>query len=269
MFKESETIGRLLALSLILLPMVLIHIVGAYGADEATIKELKEKLIIANKILDKEDLATPMGHISVRIPGTETFLITRSVAPGMSTVDDIVVCNMEGKVVEGKYPRTFGEVMGHVAVYKKRKDIQSVAHIHSANVIGLSMTGATVLPASVQAIKVGYEPPIRLYDKVYMLEMREVAEEVADLIGQNKAVVLRGHGAVVVGKSIEETTINAIDLELAAKFQILANSAGKLVMMTEKEKEPLIKFLKMMESQGGTASPYGRAWEYYKSTLNK
>ncbi len=57
--------------------------------------DLKEKLIIAGKILDREGLARPMGHISVRIPGTETFLITRSIAPGMATLEDIVVCNLK------------------------------------------------------------------------------------------------------------------------------------------------------------------------------
>jgi len=267
MYKKS--MARMLpGLSLFLLVSISIGLTSSYGADEATIKELKEKLIIASKILDMEGLVRPMGHISVRIPGTETFLITRSIAPGMATLDDIVVCNMEGKVIEGKYSRTFGEVMGHIGVYKKRKDIQSVAHTHSPNAIALTMTETTLLPASVQALKAGYEP-IGLYKKIAMLEIPEVGEEVADLIGSNKVVLLKGHGAVVVGKSIEETTINAIDLEVAAKLQILASSSGKLVTFTDQEKEPLVKFLKMMETQGGTASPYGRAWEYYKSLLKK
>jgi len=265
---KNRTILMFPVLSLLLLTLMSVHLTSSYGADEAMIKELKEKLIIANKILDMEGLARPMGHISVRIPGREAFFITRSIAPGMATLDDIVVCNMEGKVVEGKYSRTFGEVMGHVGVYKKRRDIQSVAHTHSPNVIALTMTETTLLPASVQALKAGYDP-ISLYKKISMLEIPEVGEEVADLIGSNKVVLLKGHGAVVVGKSIEETTVNAIDLEVAAKLQILASSAGKLVTFTDQEKEPLIKFLKMMETQGGTASPYGRAWEYYKSILKK
>ena len=267
MYKKSIT-RRLPVLSLFLLAFLSVNVSSSYGADEAVIKELKEKLIIASRILDMEGLARPMGHISVRIPGAETFLITRSIAPGMATLDDIVVCNMEGKVIEGKYSRTFGEVMGHVGVYKKRKDIQSVAHTHSPNAIALTMTEMTLLPASVQALKAGYEP-IGLYKRIAMLEIPEVGEEVADLIGSNKVVLLKGHGAVVVGKSIEETTINAIDLEVAAKLQILASSSGKLVTFSDQEKEPLIKFLKMMETQGGTASPYGRAWEYYKSILKK
>lgn len=228
--------------------------------------ELKEKLIIAGKILDREGLARPMGHISVRIPGTETFLITRSIAPGMATEDDIVVCNLDGNVIEGKYSKTFGEVMAHVAVYKKRKDIQSVAHTHSPYVVTLSMTDTPLLPVSIEALKLGYDP-IGFYKRMIHLEKLETGEEVAELIGTNKVVILKGHGAVVVGKSIEEATVSCTELEKAAKLQVIATSTGKLKVMTESEIEPVITFLKTMDAQGGTASPYGRTWEYYKSQL--
>lgn len=235
-------------------------------ADEPTIRELKEKLIIANKILDKEGLTSPMGHISVRVPGTETFLITRIIAPGMATIDDVVVCNMEGEVVEGKHPRTYGEVVGHTAVYKKFKDIHSVTHTHSPHVIALSMTGATLLPASMEAMKVG---SVGFYKKIMYLESPEVGEEVAGLIGLNRAVILRGHGAVVAGGSIEETTIVALYLERAAKLQMWAHSAGKLMIFTDKEVKQSTEFIRKMESKGGTSSHYGRAWEYYKSLVEE
>lgn len=77
------------------------------------IKDLEEKLILSNKILDLENVAKPLGHISVRIPNTETFLITRSIAPDMATGKNIAVCNMERKVIKGGYSATFSEVAIH------------------------------------------------------------------------------------------------------------------------------------------------------------
>jgi len=258
-----------LALVLVIaLMMISINSTHSYGADEATIKELKEKLIIANKILDNQGLASPMGHISVRIPGTETFFITRSIAPGMATLEDIVVCNIEGKVIQGKYSQTFGEVAGHAAVYKKRKDINSVAHTHSPYVIALSMTGNTLLNLGIEPLNVGWGT-IGLYEKFRMLDDQEVGEEVADLIGENKAVILRGHGAVVVGQSIEGCTVACISLEKAARFQLMAASAGKLAIFSEEEKKPIVEFLKKTEARGGTSAMEGRAWEYYKFLLKK
>jgi ribulose-5-phosphate 4-epimerase/fuculose-1-phosphate aldolase len=215
-----------------------------------------------------ENLASPMGHISARIPGTETFLITRSIAPGMAALDDIVVCNIKGKVIQGKYSETFGEVAGHAAVYQKRKDINSVAHTHSAHVIALSMTGNTLLNLGTEALKVGFGT-IGLYEKFRMLEDQEVGEEVAELIGENKAVILRGHGAVVVGKSLEGCTVACIYLEKAARYQLMAASTGNLAIFTEEEKRPIVEFLKKIAALAGTGSSDGRAWEYYRSKLKR
>jgi len=236
--------------------------------DRTVLRELKEKLILAGRILDMEDLVRPLGHITVRVPGTETFLITRGVSPGMATVDDVLVCDMDGNVVEGKYSRTFGEVLAHAGVYRKRKDIRSVAHTHSWNVMALSMTETTIVPASFESIKVAYEP-IALYKKVSFLDNLDVTEDIAGLLGPNRAVILKGHGAIVAGKSIEEATVSAIDLERAAKAQFMASCVGTLVPFTEKEMEPLVKFLRNIEAQTGTTNPFGRAWEYYKSRLAK
>ena len=237
-------------------------------SDKAVLRELKEKLILAGRILDMEDLVRPLGHITVRVPGTETFLITRGVSPGMATVDDVLVCDMDGNVIEGKYSRTFGEVLAHAGVYRKRKDIRSVAHTHSWTVMALSMTETTIVPASFESIKVAYEP-VALYKKVSFLDNLDVTEEIAGLIGPNRAVILKGHGAIVAGKSIEEATVSAIDLERAAKAQFMASCVGKLVPFTEMEMEPLVKFLRNIEAQTGTTNPFGRAWEYYKSQLAK
>lgn len=267
MFKES-VVRRVILLSLVAFLIIITNFASIYGADEATIKQLKNKLILANKILDLENLAKPLGHISVCIPGTDTFFITQNVAPGMATLDDILVCNMAGKVIEGKYPRTFSEVVIHTGVYKKRKDVQSVVHTHSPYVIALSMTETPVLPASHEALELCTEP-IAIYKKIVFIDKPELGEEIADLFGPNKAVMLKGHGAVILGKSIEEAAIMAVKLELAAKLQLLAMSAGKLVPFTEQEREPVLEFLRMVEQKGGTTTSYGRAWIYYESLFKK
>jgi ribulose-5-phosphate 4-epimerase/fuculose-1-phosphate aldolase len=87
--------------------------------------------------------------------------------------------------------------------------------------------------------------------------------------GPNKAVMLRGHGAVIFGKSIEEAAMMAVKLELAAKLQLLAMSVGKLVAFTEQEKTPVLECLRMVEQKGGATTSYGRAWTYYESLFKK
>jgi ribulose-5-phosphate 4-epimerase/fuculose-1-phosphate aldolase len=184
------------------------NLTSSYAADQATVTQLKEKLLVANKILDYLKMATPFGHISVRIPGTETFLITSSVAPGVATMDDILVCDMNGKVVEGKSKSTYSEVVIHTGVYKKRKDVNSVVHSHSQYVIGLSMGGHTVLPVNTNAFAAGFDP-IAVYEKVYLINQPKQGEEVADLLGQNRTVILKGHGAVIAATTRQSLTNQA------------------------------------------------------------
>ncbi len=234
------------------------------AADDATINRLKEQLVLANKILDYEGLARPLGHISVRVPGTDTFLIAGSIAPGLVTFDDIVVCDMTGKVIQGKHKNTYGEVAAHIGVYKKRSDINSVAHVHPKNVIALSMTRTPILPASIDALGLG-KKPIAIYNKVVFVNKLEYGEEIADLLGPNKAVSLRGHGAVVVGNTVAETTENALRMESAASLQLMASSAGTVLPLAEEETKEYYEFISWIEKRGGSGSE--RFWEIYKHLL--
>jgi ribulose-5-phosphate 4-epimerase/fuculose-1-phosphate aldolase len=244
--------------------------------DDHTVDELKEKLITANRILDMEDIIRPQGHVSVRIPGTDTFLITRAIAPGMATIDDIVVVNaLDAEIISGKYTSTFGEVMAHAAIYQKRKDVNAVAHTHSlyVRVLSIAETGETpLLPISFEIMKVAYKPEtIGFYKEIWHLSKihQKACFDVADLLGENRVVILKAHGAVIATKSIEETTAVAINLEEAAKLQVMAGSLKPLVPFTAEEQERQVSFLKPLEKRGGTASVYGRAWEYYKFELSK
>jgi ribulose-5-phosphate 4-epimerase/fuculose-1-phosphate aldolase len=78
-----------------------------------------------------------------------------------------------------------------------------------------------------------------------------------------------------VGKSVEEAIVNTCDLEIAARYQIMAQSAGNLVLFTQEDMEMLLPYKLETVKQGGdwrsigTLSSTGRAWEYYKSKVKK
>ena len=73
--------------------------------------------------------------------------------------------------------------------------------------------------------------------------------DVADLLGENRVVILKAHGAIIATKSIEETTAVAMNLEEAAKLQVMAACLKPLVPLTEKEKEQLVSFLKPLQGK--------------------
>ncbi len=237
---------------------------GMAKIDRVAIKQLKGKLILANKALDFLKMATPFGHISVRIPGTETFFIIRPIAPVMATMDDILVCDMDGKVLQGKYKSTYSEVFIHTGIYKKRKEFNSVIHSHSPYTIALSIADLTVLPADVVSVRAGSQP-IALLKKVVVIDKPELGEEVADLLGPNKAVILKGHGAVVAGNSIEDAIFVARHLETSAMLQWMARCVGKVVSLTEQEMLPLNEYERRWGGQPGMAAD--REWKYYEYLL--
>jgi len=232
---------------------------------EAALRPLRQKLLVANKILDLEKLATPFGHVSVRIPGTETFLITRSIAPGTATMKDILICDLEGNILQGKYQDTYSETVIHTGVYTTRPEVNSVIHFHSTHVIGLSMAGVTVIPANLQMTAVGLEP-IAVYEKMVFINKPEQGVEVARLLGANKAVILKGHGAVAVGPSIEDAVYSALILERSAMFQWMARSIAPLSPISEEEKEELTRYHLSIQRGGHGSS---REWSYYEWKLKE
>ncbi len=243
-----------------------VNLNGANAADQATIRSLKEKLVVANRILSLDKLATPFGHVSARIPGTDTFLIARSVAPAMVTLDDILVCDLNGKILEGNYKDTYSEVPIHTEIYKKRKDVNSVAHTHSTYVIALSMTDTAILPYN--SFYLGPQP-LAMFRKRGLIHTAEWGGEICNLMGPNRAVVLKGHGAVIIGKSIEDVVSKSHILERTAELQWKAMAVGKLVPFTEEESGPPRAEQEL--KQGGEKGLHGldREWAYYEYMIKK
>lgn len=235
------------------------------NVSKVVIRQLKEKLILANKALEFLKMATPFGHVSVRIPGTETFLITGPVAPAMATMEDIVVCDMNGNVLQGKYKKTYSEVAVHTGIYKKRKEFNSVVHSHSTHVIALSLANLTVLPTSLNSNLVGPQA-IGLYKKVVLIDRQTFGEEVADLLGPNKAVILKGHGGVVVGNSIEDAIFTARNLETAAMLQWMASCVGDVAPLTPQE---IIQLNETRKWRNQPLMAEDREWKYYEHLLRK
>src|SRR5690349_24842173 len=95
------------------------------------IAELKMKVAMACRMLFVAELVDYSGHISIRIPGTDRFLIHgHPVSRCEVTPDDVVTVDIDGKKVEGKWNPP-SELPMHIRTYRARSDVQSVAHLHN------------------------------------------------------------------------------------------------------------------------------------------
>ncbi len=203
------------------------------------IQKLKQQVATATRILFEMGLADFYGHASARIPGTEKILIKPSIT-SLATIrpEDILVVDMnhyqQGDMTDplmrekGLPP---GEVILHIAIYRKRRDILGVVHTHQLLATTFGIARKPILPLHNQTS--AFSPATALYDKPDMISNETLASEVAETLGDRNGILLRGHGVVVVGRSVEEATVNAIYLERAAKMQILAQLIGPPVPLDE------------------------------------
>lgn len=202
----------------------------------ATAETVKQRLIDAGRILEANGQSDfTKGHVSVRVPGDPDrfYMKPHSLGFDEMTMDNIVVCNLEGEKVGGG-GRRHSEVYIHSEIYKVRPDVNSVIHTHSVNVVALSATGKPVLPVSQPSV-VFYDGVPYYSDTIELIRSQDKGAALARSLGACRAVLLRNHGVAVVGGSLEEATMLTIMLDDACKIQLAAQAAGGIGEMFSPE----------------------------------
>src|SRR3954470_7010455 len=105
-----------------------------------------QDLVIANRILAKEDVVDAYGHVSMRHPeNSKSFFIARSLAPDLVERDDIVELDLEGQPVRDEKRALYLERFIHAAIYEARPDVQAVVHAHAEDILPFGVAQATPL----------------------------------------------------------------------------------------------------------------------------
>jgi L-ribulose-5-phosphate 4-epimerase len=193
----------------------------------ATDEQAKQRLIDAGRILEANGLGDfTKGHISVRAPQDAGLFFMKPHSRGFDemTLENIVVCNMDGDKVGGS-GRRHSEVFIHSEIFKARPDVMSVVHTHSNHAVALSATGRPVLPISQPAVAF-YDGVPYYNDTIELIRSSDKGAALAKSLGHCRAVLLRNHGVAVVGASVEETTMLSIMLNDACEIQLAAQAAG-------------------------------------------
>src|SRR5947208_15605472 len=98
----------------------------------ANLDTLIQDLVIANRILAREDVVDAYGHISVRLPDNpKRFFISRSLAPELIEKEDIVELGLDGQPVKDEKRPLYLERFIHAAIYEMHPEVTSVVHAHA------------------------------------------------------------------------------------------------------------------------------------------
>jgi L-ribulose-5-phosphate 4-epimerase len=188
--------------------------------------ELKKRLVEASWILAMEghgDLV--WGHASVRTPGSDTFWI-KPTGMGLDEVrvEDLLLCNLDGEVVQGKGPRHI-EVYIHSEVMRARPDVCAVVHTHAIYPTVFASLGVPLQPVTHEAT-VFVPPDIPRFDETTdLINTPERGRAMAQALGNRDALLLVSHGIVTSGTTIERAAINALLLDRATRAQLLLGTA--------------------------------------------
>lgn len=199
---------------------------------------LLDKLILANKILIKEGLIGPFGHVSLRSTGGETFFIAKREPVDLARVRDIVEVEIDVTPESAKARNLYLEIFIHSCIYQRSPEIQAVVHTHSPYALALGTMKAPegrILPTTNPGANLGNFIPV--FPEVGLIQSRETGLKIAQALQGQNGVLLRGHGAVIVGRALEQAVLRAIYLEVEARAQVVVRSAGEPIAYSAMESD--------------------------------
>ncbi|MCL4799229.1 MAG: class II aldolase/adducin family protein [Burkholderiales bacterium] len=204
----------------------------------------------AARALARAGLANAYGHCSARLDA-HRFVVCAARPMGL------IMAGEPGAVVPvtGPLPAgVLGEVRIHQAIYRRRADVGGVVRCLPPRVLSLSTLRRT--PRARHGFGAYFAPSPPLWDDPQLIRSDAQAEGVAAALGDARAVVMRGNGAVTVGATLEQAVVHAWYLEDAARVELDVLAAGR------SEDEAVLTPEEARLRAIGTGRIYERMWEY-------
>ena len=190
--------------------------------------DIPTKVAYACNVLSMEGHTdTIYGHVSARVENTEQIWM-KPATLGLEEVrpHDMLTLDLDGKKLAGVLPRHM-EFPIHTEVYRRRPEVQCVIHTHPLYATAFSAVAEPLRPVNHEgALFVPILP--RFTQTSDLIVTPALGQAVAAALGTSRALLLKNHGIVVVGTSVEEACVTAILLEKAAHMQLLARQYGAI-----------------------------------------
>lgn len=218
------------------------------------ISRLRQEIISACRILSDQKLVQGFGHVSARIPDSETFFITPRIGLALVKESDLLILNFKAEVVEGKRPAP-SEAWLHTAIMRTRPQINGIIRFHARTANIFSVTDRKLEPVHDHGSFFASGVPV--FRTPDLITTESLGEGVARALADRPAILLRGNGQVAVGRSIPEAVMMAIYLEEAAEVLYGALQVGKpMPLSPDESKQRQIEALPPVDLE--------RAWNYFK-----
>lgn len=222
---------------------------------EVTEDTLRQQLADCHRMMVMAELLDYSGHVSARVPGSSRVLILPRDASRLGvTAADILVVDLDGKVLDGKGPPPT-ETAIHLGVYRVREDVSAVGHGHPPNSTLFTMVERPMFAMRNFGFRF-IDMPVHP-DPTHIKTVDQGAA-VAKTLGKGKYCLLRGHGSVVAVNSVPEVFLDSLEMEENAKSCLQGVALGGIKPITPEEVE-LLK-----PSFAYNTYRVGKTWEHYR-----
>src|SRR5215216_5062359 len=168
-----------------------------------------QELVDAIRMLERAGFIDHSGHGSVRRDAGSFHINSGASVRGSLTVNDVVTIDLQGDLLEG-VARPPLEFHIHSEIYRARPDVNAVLHLHPQWSTLLTMTGVKFRPVYAQGVLLERVP---ILDSPLSVNTKPAGEMLASTLGHGRAVLLKSHGAVTVGRDLLEAFALAAYLE--------------------------------------------------------
>jgi len=205
------------------------------------------------------------GHVSARSASGLNMLIRGRGKEESGLLftkpSEVVEADFDGRMVREKAGlKTPNESCIHGELYRARPDVGAIVHAHPPSLVLTSMAGIELKP-----VFGGYDPramrlalrPIPVFESSLTLHTKEQVHAMMEVMGERDICIMRGHGVVVCGKSVEDATIKAIKLDALAEMNLELARLGKSATISEAD---IAAFQNRTGKGDGSVQP---VWRYY------
>jgi L-ribulose-5-phosphate 4-epimerase len=212
--------------------------------DRKLINELSKRIIdVAREMFDSGLVVSTFGVVSARIPETDYILITPSgFSKAKLSPENLIIVNLKGELIEGNL-RPSVETPMHTHIHMMRPDLEAVLHTHSPFASAFAAANMEIpCILAEQAFYFGGRIPLVTNYSLPGTTNQAELNSIVEALKYSNAILLRKHGVVSVGKTLEEALDAAIVLEDVAKITLLAMLVSSPREFTNEEIEYLKEF---------------------------
>lgn len=213
-----------------------------------------------------------LGHVSYREPGSDRIYIkgkgVDQVGMRFTTPQDVIQVDFEARMVAGKEGlQPPSEAFIHLGLYEQNPSLSSVIHVHPQDVVLLTVCEKGILPilgAYGKSAKIA-AAGVPTYPRSLIISDAQAGKEFAEFVGRNKVVMMRGHGATVVGDGVEDATVRAIAFDQLAAMMYKAYLLGDPQPISPEDLDAIRRPTPAVKDRGSAGGKAGTlaVWNYY------